>query len=250
MPEGRYQKMLKEVLPKSMVVSYNPVLGKILKSAKAGLFLSQLLYWYDKGRDPEWIYKTIHEIKDELGLSRSEQATAIRELIKKGMIEVKLKGIPRRRFFKLNVSTIISQVNASQYKDYPIFDPAAKVSKSQAEEQIVLEAEYVDRLIAGSNKVEHIVGLYWKFKKFKFPSLEAANESMKREVRAAKSLMGYPDAQIRATMIYLDHQSDSNIKFVWTLETVAKSINHVITNYDIETERNGRRGLGVKRRKT
>src|SRR3989344_5363007 len=80
-------------------VAFNPALGKILGSVKAGLFLSQLLYWWGKGRNPNWIYKTITEIENEIGLSRKEQETAIKKCVNSGFLVYKLMGIPAKRHF-------------------------------------------------------------------------------------------------------------------------------------------------------
>ncbi|MFZ5982482.1 MAG: hypothetical protein ACOYS2_02855 [Patescibacteria group bacterium] len=87
-------------------VLFNPGLGRISKSATAGLFLSQLLYWHKKGWNKEWVYKTIKEIKGETCLTRSEQSRAIKIWGELGVLEVKLRSIPRRRFFKINLEKL------------------------------------------------------------------------------------------------------------------------------------------------
>lgn len=87
-------------------VAYNPDLAKALGSAKAGIFISQLLYWMDKTKS-EWVYKTIDEIYEETALTRKEQETAIKHCKKLGILEVELRGIPARRYFRLNVEKII-----------------------------------------------------------------------------------------------------------------------------------------------
>jgi hypothetical protein len=64
-------------------------------SKDSALFLSQLIYWSDKGHDPEgWIYKTIPQWKDELDLSRYAVDKARKLLIKKDVLECKVKKIP------------------------------------------------------------------------------------------------------------------------------------------------------------
>jgi hypothetical protein len=107
--KNKYQKQVLAQAPSGGVL-YLPDLGRVLNSVKAGLFLSQLLYWYDKGRDPDWIYKTINETKNELGLSRKEQATAIRQCVNVGFITVKRKGVPAKRHFKLDFPAIVKAV--------------------------------------------------------------------------------------------------------------------------------------------
>jgi hypothetical protein len=88
-------------------IAFNADLAHALGSAKAGLFLSQLLFWYGKGKNPDWIWKTIVEVEKETALSRSEQDTVIKRCKKYGTIKVKLKGIPAKRHFKLNIEKIV-----------------------------------------------------------------------------------------------------------------------------------------------
>ncbi len=101
-----YQKIIANILGTKCIL-YNPALAKALSSVKAGLFLSQLLYWNGKGNDPEWTYKTIGEMTEETALSRFEQENAIAICERYGVLEKKNKGIPRRRHFKVNIEKII-----------------------------------------------------------------------------------------------------------------------------------------------
>jgi len=112
MERNKYQKIIARVLG-TRPIAFNPDLAKVLGSAKAGLFLSQLLFWWEKGRNPDWIYKTIEETEEETTLSRSEQDSAIEICKKHELLEVKLRGIPAKRHFKLNISRIIELLEAS-----------------------------------------------------------------------------------------------------------------------------------------
>lgn len=112
MEKNKYQKIIAQVLG-TRPIAFNPDLAKALGSAKAGLFLSQLLYWWEKGSNPNWIYKTIEEVHKETTLSRCEQEGAIKACKKYGLIQVELKGIPAKRHFKLNIQKIISLLSRS-----------------------------------------------------------------------------------------------------------------------------------------
>jgi len=69
--------------------------------------LSQLLYWHGLGgNQDDWIYKTIEEMREETGLSRTMQETAIRICLEHQIFEYKLGGIPAKRHFKLNVAQL------------------------------------------------------------------------------------------------------------------------------------------------
>ena len=88
-------------------VAYYPKLTKITGGVKETIFLCQLLYWQGKqGSKDGWIYKTQQEFTEETGLSRWEQETARKNLVRKGFLETKYSGIPRRLYFRLNIENI------------------------------------------------------------------------------------------------------------------------------------------------
>ncbi len=94
-------------------IAFNPSLGRLAKSATAGLFLSQLLYWDEKGSTRNWIFKTIYNIQEETCLTRSEQDRAIKIWKEINVLEVELRGIPRRRYFHINKDNLIKILNKS-----------------------------------------------------------------------------------------------------------------------------------------
>ena len=105
-PRNEKQRFILKV-SKSRPVAYLPVLSRVLGSVNAGLLLSQLLYWQGKGKDPDWIYKTVEDIRNELGLSKAQQKTALAKCKSKDFVEVKYTGrIPRTRHFKVKVLVI------------------------------------------------------------------------------------------------------------------------------------------------
>jgi len=112
MEKNKYQKFIAQILG-TRLISYNPDLAKALGSAKAGLFLNQLLYWWEKGKNLDEIYKTIKEIEEETGLSRAEQDTAIKICKKFNALEMKVRGIPAKRYFKLDLQKIANLVESS-----------------------------------------------------------------------------------------------------------------------------------------
>jgi len=98
-------------------IAFNPYLAKISGKATAGLFMSQLLYWWGKGSEEDWIYKTIDEFSGETCLTRSEQDTAIRIWKQLGILEVKKKGIPPKRHFKIDIERLM--ILLKSYVDDP-----------------------------------------------------------------------------------------------------------------------------------
>jgi len=106
-------------------ILFNPKLGEISGSANAGLFLSQLLFWWGKGRNPNSIYKTVNEIKKETCLTRRQQETAIRKWKELGVLTVKLRGIPPKRHFTINLEKLYQLAGfrvESGYFEHSIMD--------------------------------------------------------------------------------------------------------------------------------
>jgi hypothetical protein len=88
-------------------IAYNVCLARIGGGVAAGLFMSQLVYWYGRGSDPEWIYKTIKEMKQETCLTRSQQDTAVRTWEELGVLECCVRRVPATRHFKINISQLV-----------------------------------------------------------------------------------------------------------------------------------------------
>ncbi len=90
------------------VIAYHPDFAAIGGGVCAGVLLSQLFYWHDRGRDPAgWIYKTRAEWKRETGLSRSQQETARRQLRERGILEERIGGLPARLYYRLDTARVI-----------------------------------------------------------------------------------------------------------------------------------------------
>lgn len=99
-------------------IAFNPGLARILGDVKAGLLLSQLLYWEGLGSNPDgWIYKTRVGMEAETGLGRKEQERAIKICRAKGVIGYRLMKIPRKRHFKVNMEVIVKLLDEMSKRD-------------------------------------------------------------------------------------------------------------------------------------
>jgi len=93
--------------------AYHPLLAKIVGGVKAGVFLSQLLYWNDKGWSPDkWIWKTANEWYDETALTRKEQMGARRKLKTLGVIEEHLEGVPAILHYRVSFLKLTELITA------------------------------------------------------------------------------------------------------------------------------------------
>ena len=97
---------------RSRTIAYNPDLAKLLNSVKAGLLLGHLLFWWGKGRNPNYIYKTLAEMEAELGLSDKEQNAAVKKCVVAGFLKTFKKGIPAKRHFIVYPDAITTALKA------------------------------------------------------------------------------------------------------------------------------------------
>ena len=92
-------------------IAFYPALVPLSGGVSGAVFLSQLLYWSDKGKDPEgWIYKTQAEWTEETYLSRYEQESVRETLKKSSILEEELKGIPARLFYRINFQKLYEKL--------------------------------------------------------------------------------------------------------------------------------------------
>ena len=97
---SRAEDLVRELLA-DRPVAYKPMLAKALRSATAGIWLSQLMYWSDKGTRVGWIYKTREDWADETGLSLREVDNARAVARAAGVVVERLTGVPARLHYQV-----------------------------------------------------------------------------------------------------------------------------------------------------
>lgn len=76
------------------------------------LMLSQAIYWSNRTDDAEgWFYKTMEDWEVETGMTRSEQESARKKLVKCGVLQEMKKGVPCRLYFRVNLGSIAANLN-------------------------------------------------------------------------------------------------------------------------------------------
>jgi hypothetical protein len=101
-------------------IAYHPILARAVKSVTGGVFLSQLLYWTPRSRDPNgWIRKTQEDMTAETALSRREQETAREACKKAGVLEWKLRGLPARLNYRVDLSKLARLLTELPPTEFP-----------------------------------------------------------------------------------------------------------------------------------
>ena len=77
---------------------------------------SEYTYWKDHNglQDGGWFFSTIENMYYNTGLSRYQQLVACKELENYGIIKVKYYGMPKKRYFKFNMSMLNQLYNDFQ----------------------------------------------------------------------------------------------------------------------------------------
>ena len=69
---------------------------------------SEYKYWKDRNELQKggWFYSTVENMVNNTGLSKHQQLVACKELVEYGVIKIKYHGMPKKRYFKLNMSAL------------------------------------------------------------------------------------------------------------------------------------------------
>ncbi|PUE08711.1 hypothetical protein B9Z51_07125 [Limnohabitans sp. T6-5] len=120
-------------------IGYSANLARIAGDPKAGLMLSQLLYWTRVGVDVVanggWISKTRDQWALETGLSRYEQESARVYLKKAGLIDESRSGTPARLAFRVrlpDVSQALARLLRSEPVQWSLFDVRSNAQQVKA----------------------------------------------------------------------------------------------------------------------
>ena len=69
---------------------------------------SEYTYWEERHELQQggWFYSTVENMYYNTGLSKHQQLCACKELVAYGIIKVKYHGMPKKRYFKFNMSAV------------------------------------------------------------------------------------------------------------------------------------------------
>lgn len=95
-------------------VAYQRCFVRLGIGVTGALMLSQAVYWSKRTDDKQgWFYKSQEEWEEETGLSRTEQETARKRLIKAGVMEEDRRGLPARLFYRVRTEELEAKLLAT-----------------------------------------------------------------------------------------------------------------------------------------
>ena len=99
-------RILKQLLMSSSYFVLNKQIVKAI-GIEAGFLLTTLIEASDGlANEDGWFYKTAPSLEEETGLSNHKQSKIIEELTKSGILEQENKGMPMKRYFRINFQKI------------------------------------------------------------------------------------------------------------------------------------------------
>lgn len=104
--------MSKQILHKLHAVSggnpivYNAELAKAIGSVEAALIVCHIAFWQGLGSRGDWVYKTVKQLQQDTGLTKTQQLTAIKKCTSLGILICEYKSVPRTRHFKVSIEKL------------------------------------------------------------------------------------------------------------------------------------------------
>jgi hypothetical protein len=114
-------------------IAFPPALARVLGGVHEALLFQQLAYWSDKGDDPEWIYKTREELREETSLNRYQQEQARATLKRLGVIQEERRGLPARMYFKIEWNVVFRLLEESLPVGRPSTNKRADITHLERE---------------------------------------------------------------------------------------------------------------------
>lgn len=112
-----------KLLASNNFITFNRDLAKLV-GLEAAIMLGELAseqsYWMARdGLEDGYFFSTLENIENKTTLSRKKQDKAIKMLKDKGIIQVKVRGCPAKRYFKINEYWILRLLSGEVAEDVP-----------------------------------------------------------------------------------------------------------------------------------
>jgi hypothetical protein len=139
---------------------YRPSYNSYIQSTTATILLCQILYWAKK-RDFQPFYKTNESWCHDLKISIQELRTAKNRLAHLGLIEIIVKGVPAKSFYKVcaqNVMKMLECIEEETSQDSLIYDDNQFVDSNKQE----CDIQQTKMLLATQQSVATNTTVCWK----------------------------------------------------------------------------------------
>lgn len=117
-----------------------------------GELASEAKYWNDRNMlENGWFYSTVENVEDAIGLSGYQQRKAIASLTDAGVVEVKQKGIPKKRHIRINFVSLLKLLENKSSKN---FTTSSEETSQQEDEKLSINKKQEQHLTTTSEKIK------------------------------------------------------------------------------------------------
>ena len=105
-----------------------------------GELASEYEYWESRGEvEDGYFYSTVENVQENTTLSDRKQRAAIKSLKEAGIIDLMVKGLPPKRYFRINESALMAELNAPIQQEQSLqngsFNPCKTADSKLAKRQ-------------------------------------------------------------------------------------------------------------------
>lgn len=222
-------------------IAYYPAYAQITGSVKAGILLSQIMYWYEAMKEDEF-YKTEKDWLDELSMKREEFRNAKKTLEDLKLISVEVRGNVRKTYYYPEIDNIISIISkvvkhdngkslktTSRSRETALCtytENTTETTRDIAEASPTALApfslsEEIQKMEESPRRDLNIIAFYLAQRMPDIQSKEQLSATIKRHLRASNQLKVFSDDQIVAASKKAKKEyGDKGID--WTIETLTK----------------------------
>jgi hypothetical protein len=109
-----------QLIASSNYITVNKALIRLLGIDEAiilGELASEYEYWYRREELQDgYFYSTIENIEENTTLTEYKQRKALNNLKEQGIVSIKIKGIPAKRFIKINEKQVLNLLDNNNFK--------------------------------------------------------------------------------------------------------------------------------------
>lgn len=126
--------ILKLIASDSFITVNKEVIKKVglVEAVILGELASEFDYWTKNNGITEdgYFFSTIENIEDKTTLSEHQQRKALNTLKENGIIDIKVKGLPAKRYIKINESAILALFEDNAKEEVPQEEPIEEVEEA------------------------------------------------------------------------------------------------------------------------
>ena len=150
---------LLSLISSSGFIVLNKQLIKILginATIMLGELVSEYEYWKEREElEEDYFYSTIENVEENTSLTKYQQSQAINKLLELNLIEVKIKGIPAKRYIKINEQQVVKLFDNKKSKNL-----TTRSKKTEQQEVKKLDGNNNKEIIINNNNKKDIYGEY------------------------------------------------------------------------------------------